>query len=375
MRKIALGMAVAASALAAPAMARDGQAYIEADIGAIIENEFDVGIEGFEDAASIDHTDGWDLGGIIGYDFGIIRTELEGSYKEGDPDTIVSTARGIPFLSTTPVTGTFDPVAGELQLTSVMANALVDFGGEDGVGFSAGVGAGHVWADANYIAGVNFARPFAGYLDDSDHDWAWQAIAQIRIPVTEDAEIGLKYRYFNTKQFEMVDTIGRANAFEIASHSALVTFTANLGSEPPPPPPPVVVPPPPPPPPPVAAPPPPPRCNQGPYIVFFDWDKSDVTTEAATILNNAVTAYANCGTAAIMLAGHTDKSGSAEYNVGLAQRRNASVQTYLAGRGIPAARITSQAFGESMPRVPTADGVRELQNRRVEVTYGPGSGR
>jgi outer membrane protein OmpA-like peptidoglycan-associated protein len=117
------------------------------------------------------------------------------------------------------------------------------------------------------------------------------------------------------------------------------------------------------------------RCNQGPYIVFFDWDKSDITPEAATILNNAVTAYANCGTAAIMLAGHTDKSGSAQYNVGLAQRRNTSVQTYLAGRGIPAARITSQAFGETMPRVPTADGVRELQNRRVEVTYGPGSGR
>ncbi|MEC9151129.1 MAG: flagellar motor protein MotB, partial [Pseudomonadota bacterium] len=37
-------------------------------------------------------------------------------------------------------------------------------------------------------------------------------------------------------------------------------------------------------------------------------------------------------------------------------------------------RITSEAFGESQPRVPTADGVRELQNRRVEITYGPGSG-
>src|SRR6188768_2792899 len=200
MRKIALGMAVAATALAAPAMARDGQAYIEADIGAIIENEFDVGIEGFEDAASIDHSDGWDLGGILGYDFGLIRAELEGSYKEGDPDSIVSTARGIPFLNQSPpVTGTFDPVAGELSMTSVMANALLDFGGNDGVGFSAGVGAGHVWADANYIAGVNFRTPsFSGYMDDSDHDWAWQAIAQIRIPVTEEAEIGLKYRYFNT---------------------------------------------------------------------------------------------------------------------------------------------------------------------------------
>jgi len=58
MRKIALGMAVAASAIAAPAVARDGQAYLEADIGAIIDNQFDVGISGFEDAASIDHTDG-----------------------------------------------------------------------------------------------------------------------------------------------------------------------------------------------------------------------------------------------------------------------------------------------------------------------------
>ncbi|OYX65981.1 MAG: flagellar motor protein MotB, partial [Sphingomonadales bacterium 32-64-17] len=44
------------------------------------------------------------------------------------------------------------------------------------------------------------------------------------------------------------------------------------------------------------------------------------------------------------------------------------------GRGIPAARISTEAFGETQNRVPTADGVRELQNRRVEVTYGPGSG-
>ena len=117
------------------------------------------------------------------------------------------------------------------------------------------------------------------------------------------------------------------------------------------------------------------RCNQGPYIIFFDWDKSDITPEAATILNNAATAYANCGTAAIMLAGHADRSGSVQYNIGLSERRNTSARNYLTGRGIPAARISSQAFGESMPRVPTADGVRELQNRRVEITYGPGSGR
>ena len=108
--------------------------------------------------------------------------------------------------------------------------------------------------------------------------------------------------------------------------------------------------------------------------MFFDWDESTITPEAATVLNSAITAYGDCGTAAIMLAGHTDRSGSTQYNMGLAERRNASVRDYLTGRGIPGARISSEAFGESMPRVPTADGVRELQNRRVEITYGPGSG-
>ncbi|MBT8427610.1 MAG: OmpA family protein, partial [Erythrobacter sp.] len=112
----------------------------------------------------------------------------------------------------------------------------------------------------------------------------------------------------------------------------------------------------------------------GPYIVFFNWDESDITPEAATILDNAVSAYANCGTASVMLAGHTDTSGSTQYNMGLAQRRNSSVRDYLSARGIPDGRISSEAFGESQLRVPTADGVRELQNRRVEVTYGPGSG-
>ena len=75
-----------------------------------------------------------------------------------------------------------------------------------------------------------------------------------------------------------------------------------------------------------------------------------------------------------MLAGHADRSGSSQYNVGLSQRRNDAVRSYMTGRGIPDAQITGQAFGESQPRVPTANGVREAQNRRVEVTYGPGSG-
>jgi outer membrane protein OmpA-like peptidoglycan-associated protein len=108
--------------------------------------------------------------------------------------------------------------------------------------------------------------------------------------------------------------------------------------------------------------------------VFFDWDRSDITPEAATVLDSAVTAYGSCESIPIMLAGHADRSGSATYNVGLSERRNASVRSYLTARGIPGGAISGQAFGESENRVPTADGVRELQNRRVEITYGPGAG-
>jgi outer membrane protein OmpA-like peptidoglycan-associated protein len=115
-------------------------------------------------------------------------------------------------------------------------------------------------------------------------------------------------------------------------------------------------------------------CNTGPYIVFFEWDKSDITAEAASILDGAVAQYANCGNASVMLAGHADKSGTPKYNQGLSERRNTSVRAYLTGRGISDGVISTQAFGEGAPRVDTADGVRELQNRRVEITYGPGSG-
>ena len=106
----------------------------------------------------------------------------------------------------------------------------------------------------------------------------------------------------------------------------------------------------------------------------FDWNKSDITPEAASILDNAFSNYQNCGNAKVMLAGHADRSGSASYNVGLSQRRADSVKAYFTGKGVPTGVITTEAFGESRPRVQTADGVRELQNRRVEITYGPGSG-
>lgn len=116
------------------------------------------------------------------------------------------------------------------------------------------------------------------------------------------------------------------------------------------------------------------QCQPGPFIVFFEWNKSDITPEAASILDNAVTQYQSCGNAQVMLAGYTDTSGSPKYNVGLSQRRADSVKAYMVSRSIPDGVISTEAFGETNLRVQTADGVREVQNRRVEITYGPGAG-
>jgi len=373
MRKIALGLSVAASAIAAPAMAHDGL-YFGADVGAVFANEYDADVGTVADAITTESDPGFTGGALLGYDFGMIRTELEGSYQEFNASQYTSAVVGLPRGTSAPLTGTVGGF-GEHRLTSVMLNALLDFGGHDGIGFSIGAGAGHSWAGLD-LSSTASATP---YIDDEAHDWAWQALAELRVPVNSRVDVGLKYKYFNTSTMNFTDSRGRSTDIDFTTHSGMLSLIYNFGGDAPPPPVVVapVVPPPRPPAPPVA-PPPPPRvapCNTGPYIVFFDWDRADITPEAATVLNSAVTAYGDCGNASIMLAGHADRSGTTTYNVGLSQRRNAAVTSYLTGRGIPAARVASQAFGETVNRVATADGVRELQNRRVEVSYGPGSGR
>jgi outer membrane protein OmpA-like peptidoglycan-associated protein len=117
-----------------------------------------------------------------------------------------------------------------------------------------------------------------------------------------------------------------------------------------------------------------PACVAGPFMVFFAPNSDALTPQAKAILDNAAAAYATCGEAQVMIAGHTDRKGSDQYNVGLSQRMAANVRTYLAQRRIPDGVMTTEAFGESRPLIETPDGVSEPQNRRVEITYGPGSG-
>ena len=108
--------------------------------------------------------------------------------------------------------------------------------------------------------------------------------------------------------------------------------------------------------------------------MFFDWDRDNITADAAQTLDNAVSAYANCGNTAVMIAGNADRSGAPTYNVGLSNRRATNVRNYLGARGIPAGVMSTRANGEAANRVPTPDGVRNDQNRNVQINYGPGSG-
>jgi len=118
----------------------------------------------------------------------------------------------------------------------------------------------------------------------------------------------------------------------------------------------------------VAAPPPTPTIGMAPnYMVFFDFDRSTITTTAATTIKQAAD-QAKAGKATrIGVTGHADRSGADAYNMALSFRRAEAVKAQLIREGIPATGISVVGRGESQPLVQTADGVREPQNRRVEI--------
>jgi OOP family OmpA-OmpF porin len=119
-----------------------------------------------------------------------------------------------------------------------------------------------------------------------------------------------------------------------------------------------------PPPPPPAAPPPPPVKN---FLVFFDFDKSTLTPRALDIVKEAANTAKSGQNARVTCTGHTDTAGPANYNMALSLRRANTVKNALVKEGVPATSITVVGRGETALLVPTRDGVREPQNRRVEI--------
>lgn len=108
----------------------------------------------------------------------------------------------------------------------------------------------------------------------------------------------------------------------------------------------------------------------GDYIVYFGFDRSDLTSAARGVIADVVSALEGVTNPIVSLVGHADTSGNAAYNVGLSQRRVNRVADAMASSGVNMSGVTRAARGEAEPAVATGDGVREPRNRRVEIAIG-----
>lgn len=116
-------------------------------------------------------------------------------------------------------------------------------------------------------------------------------------------------------------------------------------------------------------------ADPGPTMIFFGWDKPEIDRDAAAILDEvAVTLGKNPG-ATLRIDGHSDRSGPAGPNRRTSLQRADAVRAYLAARGVAAGAMATAGHGEDRPIIATEDGVREPQNRRVEIHIALGAPR
>jgi OmpA-OmpF porin, OOP family len=254
-----------------------------------------------------------------------------------------------------------------------MVNALYDFNTGLPVTPYLGIGAGGLEITHN---GFNSSPP--GFIfphppgDETRSGFAYQGIAGLsyNISFVPGLAMTVEYRFlgildpqqaYRTNDFNSAGTVIATNNARYANdfnHSILLGFRYAFGAPPPPPPPePVIAPPP--------AVPAPPAAQT--YLVFFDWDRADLTARAREIVAQAAQASSHVQTTTIEVNGYTDLSGTAAYNQRLSVRRAQSVEAELVRDGVAENEISIHGYGESNPLVPTGKGVREPQNRRVEI--------
>lgn len=109
---------------------------------------------------------------------------------------------------------------------------------------------------------------------------------------------------------------------------------------------------------------PPPGTN---YTVLFNTGSAALSPEASTTIGQAATAF-KAGGRSVAVAGHTDTTGPADYNLQLSRQRAAVVSDALQRNGVPAGAIAALGYGEQNLPVPTAQNVSERLNRSVDIS-------
>lgn len=112
------------------------------------------------------------------------------------------------------------------------------------------------------------------------------------------------------------------------------------------------------------------QAQTGRFMVFFDWGKPAISRDAGETIGASVAAWRMRTGEFVVLEGHGDRSGPEAANRRAALVRATAVRDELVRRGVPAAAITVRSWGEERPLIATEDGVREVQNRRVDIILG-----
>lgn len=290
------------------------------------------------------HSDtGWAAFASLGYGYdNNWRFEVEGGYRHNELSELTPSG-GLPAA-----------IDGDLTQVTLMANGIYDFKAGNGVMLSLGGGVG---ADYAKISSSGLSPAF----DGDDVSLAFQAIAGLSVPVSSWLDLTMNYRFLFVPKLELEDketvtpSVAHVDTKDMKSHTVSVGLRFGTRGEPktvakqvaPPPP----------------ALPPVPRQ----FIVFFGFNKCNITVNADQVLSEAANAARQLGSVSVEIAGHTDTVGSARANQKLSECRANAAKTNLVGKGISQNMISATGYGETKLWVQTGDGVKEPQNRRANV--------
>lgn len=335
---------LAATVMALPAMTLPGTAqaqpvtglYIAGGAGANFQHNFRLSEPVFNPNGSASSEVGFVGLGSIGWGFGNgLRVELEGSWRAHRINRITPGAwRG----------GRTDQIGG-------MVNALYDFNGVSSFMVPyIGAGVGAVWRIPTRV-------PYAFWgSSKEDVNFGWQVIAGAAFPmpsIDPGLSFTAEYRYMGhlatTHAAQTFPTNVRLG--DSHNHSVLLGVRYEFNKAPPPAPAAAVA----------------PAAATRSFLVFFDWDKFNLTDRARQVIREAAATSKQVQVTRIEVNGYADTSGNPRYNMGLSMRRAQTVAAELVRNGVARNQIAIKAFGDTVLLVPTGPGVREPQNRRVEI--------